>query len=161
MNILLIDEDGKRIGNISFEEAKEIAKEQNKDLMLVDKDKGVYKIGDEGKLKYEKKRRDRKVRVQRRAQKIKEIQMRPTIGDSDLEVKLRHVREFLKDGLKTKLIMKFKRQQMVYKDSGMCKVRGIVKSLVEEGLIVSSVVPKFEGQNITVFLIPPKFKIII
>lgn len=152
--VLLIDEDGNKIGNISFEEAKKIAKEKNKDLMLMNKNKKVYKIGDEGKLKYEKKRRERKVRAQRRLQKIKEIQMRPTIDDSDLEVKLRHIREFLSEGLKTKLIMKFKRQQMAYKDSGMRKMRGIVESLVKDGLSVPSITPKFDGRNIVVFLIP-------
>jgi translation initiation factor IF-3 len=154
--VLLIGEDGKKIGNISFEEAKKIAKNQGKDLMLMNRDKRVYKIGDEGKLKYEKKRREKRARAQRRLQKLKEIQMRPTIEDSDLEVKLRHVREFLNEGLKTKLVMKFKRQQMSYKDTGMRKISGIIEKLVEEGLAAVPAKPKFEGRNIIVFLIPSK-----
>jgi translation initiation factor IF-3 len=153
--VLLIGEDGKKIGNITFEEAKRIAKDQNKDLMLMNKDKRVYKIGDEGKIKYDKKRRDKKARAQKRLQKVKEIQIRPTIEDSDLNVKLRRVRGFLSDGLKTKLVMKFKRQQMSYRDVGMRKMSGIIEKLVEEGLAIFDR-PRFEGNNITVFLNPNK-----
>jgi len=153
--VLLIGEDGKKIGNIAFEEAKKIAAEQNKDLMLINKDKRVYKIGDEGKLKYEQKRREKRARAQKRAQKIKEIQMRPTIGDNDLETKMRRVREFLSDGLKTKLVMKFKRQQMSYQEAGMRRMNEIVKKLVEEGLAVAET-PHSEGRDIIAFLTPCK-----
>jgi translation initiation factor IF-3 len=153
--VLLIGEDGKKIGNVVFKEAKKIAIEQNKDLMLINKDKRVYKIGDEGKLKYEKKRRERRARAQKRAQKIKEIQVRPTIGDNDLEIKIRRIREFLSDGLKTKLVMKFKKQQMLYKDAGMHKMNEITKRLVEEGLIFTETLQS-EGRNIVVFLAPCK-----
>lgn len=154
MTILLIGEDGTKIGNISFREAKEIAKEQGKDLIEVNKNKGVYKIGDAGKLKYEQKRRDKKKRAQQRNQKVKEIQFRPTIEDGDLQVKLRRVREFLEDGLKTKLVMKFKRQQMAYRDSGMQKMSNVVEQIVQEGLAAVDKPPRFEGNNINVFLIP-------
>ena len=132
--VLLIGEDGKKIGHVSFEEAKRIAREQNKDLMLVNKEKRVYKIGDEGKLKYERKQKERRLRAKRRNQKIKEIQIRPTIGSNDLETKLRRVREFLNGGLKTKIIMRFKRQQMGYRDSGMRMVVDMVSKIVEEGI---------------------------
>jgi len=154
--VLLIGEDGSKIGNISLEEAKKIAIDQNKDLILMNKDKRVYKIGDEGKLKYDKKRSGKKSRAQKRAQKIKEIQIRPTIEDADLENKLRRVREFLSDGLKTKLVMKFKRQQMSYRSGGLSKINDIVKKLTEEGLAAPVVAPKFEGRNIIVFLAPAK-----
>lgn len=154
--VLLIGEDGNKIGNISLEEAKKIAREQNKDLMVMNKDKRVYKIGDEGKLKYDKKRRDKKSRAQKRSQKVKEIQMRPTIEDADLEIKLRRVREFLSEGLKTKLVMKFKRQQIPYRDDGLRKVKDIVEKLTEEGLVTKVIAPKFEGSNIIVFLNPTK-----
>jgi len=154
--VLLIGEDGVKIGNISFEEAKGIARDKNKDLMLVNKDKRVYKIGDEGKLKYDKKRNKRKSKSQQKSQKIKEIQIRPTIEDGDLEIKLRRIREFLSDGLKTKLVMKFKRQQMVYKESGICKVNSIIDKLVSEGIATVTAKPKLDGRNITIFLIPIK-----
>lgn len=152
-SVLLIGEDGQKIGNVSFAEAKEIAESKNKDLVLVNKDKSVYKIADRGKLKYERKQKERKLRAQRRAQKIKEIQMRPTIGDADLDVKLRHVREFLSDGLKTKIVMKFKGQQMSYVSTGLSKMKNIVEIFVSEGLATADP-PRLEGRRITAFLTP-------
>lgn len=153
--ILLIGEDGSKIGNVSFSEAEEIASNQGKDLILVNSNNNVYKIGDSGKIKYDQKRKERKLRAQKRAQKIKEIQLRPTTDNNDLETKLKHVREFLSDGLKTKLVMKFKRQQMSYRDDGMNRMAVIVKRFVDEGLAVAER-PQFEGPNIVVFLAPHK-----
>lgn len=153
--ILLIGEDGSKIGNVSFSEAEEIASNQGKDLILVNSNNNVYKIGDSGKIKYDQKRKERKLRAQKRAQKIKEIQLRPTTDNNDLETKLKHVREFLSDGLKTKLVMKFKRQQMSYRDDGMNRMAVIAKRFVDEGLAVAER-PQFEGPNIVVFLAPHK-----
>ena len=154
-NILLIGEDGNKIGNISFDEATKIAKEQDKDLMLVNGANQVYRLGDEGRIKYEKKRKERKQRAQQRAQKIKEIQMSPVIENADLEVKVRHTKKFLSDGLKTKLIMKFKRQQVLYIDVGMKKMTRIVEEISKDGLATVDG-PTLEGMNIIAFLIPNK-----
>ncbi len=154
MTILLIGKDGQKIGNVTFSEAKEVAKEQNLDLMAVNKDKSVYRICDKGKLNYDKKRNGKKRRAQQRAQKIKEIQLRPTTDDGDLSIKLRRVREFLSDGLKTKLVMKFSKRQMSYKSSGLEKMNSIVSELVKEGLAVVNSKPTLDGRNISVFLIP-------
>ena len=156
MIILLIDENGNKVGQIEYREAAEIAKKQNKDLIQVSKDKSVYKIGDLGKLKYEQKRKDRKRRAQQKLQKIKEIQIRPNIDDGDLDIKLRRVREFLNSGLKTKLVMKFKKKQMPYREVGLKKINSIVNAIVEEELATANKAPEFDGRNIIVFLVPPK-----
>ena len=155
-DILLISENGERLGNMSFSAAKKIADEKGLDLIEVNKDKGVFKIGDQGKLKYERKQKEKTQRAQRRLQKIKEIQIRPTIDEADLAVKMRRVREFLDHGMKTKVIMKFKKQQMLYKDAGMKKMREIIDEIVGAGLASPDSTPKFEGRNISVFLIPNK-----
>jgi len=154
--ILLIGEDGKSLGNMSFERAKEIALECNKNLILVNKGKNIYKIGDAGKLKYEKKRREKKLKAQQKANKIKEIQVRPNIDNNDLKIKVNRIREFLNQGLKTKLVMRFKRQQMVYSDVGMLKIKSIVDDLIKDGIATISHQPKLNGNNISVLLMPVK-----
>ena len=154
--VILIGDDGQKIGETDYRDAKKMAQELGKDLILLNK-KGsmeVYKIGDAGKLKYDQKQKKKIQRAQRRAQKIKEIQMRPTIEANDLETKLRRVREFLSDGLKTKLVMKFKKRQFIYRNSGMQKMKSVVDQLVSEGLASADSPPKFEGHNINVFLSP-------
>ena len=154
---MLINEDGEKISNsIDFQEAKRIAREKDKDLVLVNEKNKVYRIVDEGKLKYERKQKEKQIRAQRRTHKIKEIQLRPTIEDADLNTKMRRMHAFLEDGLKTRLIMKFKRRQMAFKDSGMQKIKDIVNQIVETGIAVADKPPRFEGFNIVVFLIPIK-----
>lgn len=155
-NVLLIGTDGKKIGEFDFKQAQQKAKEQGEDLIMVNSkgNRKVYRMGDAGKLKYEEKQKAKKRKAQQRAQKTKEIQMRPTIDTHDLDIKLRRVREFLSDGLKTKLVMKFKKQQFVYRDSGMQKVKDVVDQLVSEGIASVDRPPKFEGRNINVFLTP-------
>lgn len=154
--VILIGDNGQKIGEVDYKDAQRTAKEQGKDLILLSKKgpRDVFKIGDAGKIKYEQKQRQKQRRAQQRAQKIKEIQVRPTIDTHDLETKLRHVREFLTDGLKTKLVMRFKKQQFVYRDSGMQKINEVVEQLVSEGLASVDSPPRFEGRNISVFLTP-------
>lgn len=156
MTVTLIDEDGNKVGQISLQEAQGIAKSRGKDLIEVNKDSRIFKIGDLGKIKYNQKQKRKVQLAQRRAHKIKEIQMRPTIDNGDLDIKLRRMREFLGSGLKTRLIMKFKRQQMAYKESGMQKVNSIVNQIVEDGLATPDKPPVFDGQRIVVFLVPNK-----
>ncbi len=157
MNIMLIDEDGKKVSDsIDFIEATKIADKCGKNLMLVNKQNKVYRIADEGRLKYEQRQKRKKQKAHKRAHKIKEIQLRPTIDDGDLNTKIRHMNEFLKNGLRTKLIMKFRRYQMAFKDSGMHKVNTIVNKLVESNIATIDGPPRFEGNNIVVFLNPKK-----
>jgi len=156
VTVILIGDNGQKIGEIDYKEAKKIAQEQGKDLILISKKglKDVYKMGDAGKLKYEQKQKKKIQRAKQRSQKIKEVQVRPTIDTHDLETKLRHVREFLADGIKTKLVMKFKKRQFVYRNYGMQKMKEVVEQLVADGLASVDHEPKFEGQNINVLLAP-------
>jgi len=153
---MLIDEDGTKLGDMGHSQAESIAKEKGRSLKLVDKTKQVYRIVDRGKFNYDQKRKARKRLAQQRAQKVKEIQIRPTIDDGDLEIKVKRVRGFLEKGLKTKIIMKFKKQQLIYKDVGMKKIVEIINDILESGLATLDSSPKFEGRGITVFLSPIK-----
>ena len=154
--ILLIGEDGERLGTMHYSEAKKVAKSKELDLIEVNKDKSVFKLGDRGKLKYDRKRKEKEQRAQRRIQKIKEIQLRPTIEDADLAVKIRRAHSFLEHGMKTKIIMKFKKQQLLYKDAGMQKMQEIINNIVNTGIASADSTPKFEGRGIIVFLTPNK-----
>lgn len=154
--IILIGSNGQKIGEIEYSKAKQMADEQGNDLILISKtgQQDVYKLGNAGKLKYEKKQKRRVQRAQQRAQRTKEIQIRPTIEANDLDIKVKRVRGFLSSGLKTKLVMRFKNRQYMFRESGMQKVVDVVGQLVEEGLATADREPKFEGNNIVVLLTP-------
>jgi len=154
MRIVLIGEDGKKIGDVSMEDAERKAKEAGKDLMMVAKN--VYRIADAGKLKYEQKQRQKRQRAQRRTHKVKEIKIGPLTDTHDLDVKSRHIQDFLKKGLKTKVTMQFKGRQMAFRDAGLQKMKALIEPLVTAGLAEVDKEPRFEGRNLVTFLIPPK-----
>ena len=154
MRVMLIGEDGKKIGEVSMDEAERAAKEAGKDLMMVAKN--VYRIADAGKLKYEQKQRQKQQRAQRRTHKVKEIKLGPLTDTHDLDVKSRHIIDFLKRGLKTKITMKFKGRQMAFREAGLEKMKGLIGPIVSSGLAEVDKAPKFEGRNLVAFLVPVK-----
>lgn len=154
MGIVLIGEDGKRIGEVSMEFAEQKAKEAGKDLMMVAKN--VYRIADSGRLKYEQRQKKKSHHAQRRTHKIKEIKIGPLTDKHDLEVKLKHIQTFLKKGLKTKVTMQFKARQIAFKEAGLAKMKALIMPLVEAGMADIDKEPSFEGRRLVAFLIPPK-----
>ena len=156
MGIILIGENGERIGEVSIEYAENKAKESGKDLVMVAKN--VYRIADAGRLKYEQNQKEKGQRAQRRTHKLKEIKIGPLTDKHDLDVKIRHIREFLKRGLKTKVTMKFKARQIAFKETGLEKIKALLMPLIEDGTAEIDKGPIFEGRNLVTFLIPPKTK---
>ena len=156
MTVMLIGEDGEKLGNVELVEAERIAKGLGKNLILVNAENSVYKIADEGKLKYDQKQKKKKQRAARKTHKVKDIQLSPTIGTHDLEVKSRRAAGFLNKGHKTKLTMKFKRRQIAHKDIGIDKMNEFIGFLEESGIASVDRPPEFEGKNLVAFLVSAK-----
>lgn len=156
--VLLIGADGKRLGDYTIEDARELAKKEGKDLQLVSAKNNVYKIADIGKQRYQAKQRKKQQAQQKRTHKIKEVQIRPLIEQHDLDVKSRRVLGFLSKGLKTKVVMRFKGRQMANTKSAERKMSDFVAQFTEQELATIDRPPKFEGRNLVVFLTPSKDK---
>jgi translation initiation factor IF-3 len=156
MMILLIGEDGKKIGNVTFKEGKRLAKEASKDLVIVNAEKKVYRIIDEGKLRYEQKQRKKLIKAQQRTHKIKEIKFGLMTDAHDINIKSERIREFLAKGYKTKITMQFKGRQVAFKEAGLQKLYNVVNRLIEEGVALLDKEPSFAGRNLTAILTPPK-----
>ena len=154
MMILLIDCDGTKLGQMSIEQARKIAIDRGLELVKVGKD--VFKVADLGKLKYEKKLKDRSQRIANRSHKLKEMQLRPVTDDGDLGVKARKVREFVLKGMKTKIVMKFKGREVAFRESGMKKMLDFIALVMVDGGVVVDKPPVFEGRVIIAYLIPAK-----
>ena len=154
MNIMLIGIDGKVIGNVSMEDAKRRAKEGGQDLIVVNPKSNIYRIADKGRLKFEQRQKEKQVRAQQRAQKIKEIRFTPQIEKHDLDTKVNHIKEFLQKGHKTKLTMTFKSRQLAFKELGLEKMKSVVAQIVAEGIGVAEGQPKLEGRDLIVFISP-------
>lgn len=152
MMVTLIDENGKKFGEVNIHDAERKAKEVNKDLVMVDHN--VYRIVDSGKLKYEKNRKKKQQKVNNRAHKIKEIKFGLLTDVNDMNIKARRIREFLKKGIQTKVTMFLKGRQAAFKDAGLSKMLGLISPIIQDGLATISKEPSFEGSNITAFLTP-------
>lgn len=158
MTILLIGEDGKKIGQVSMREARRLADEAGKDLTLVNAEQKVYRIVDEGKLKYEQKQRKKQMRAQQRTHKLKEIKFGLMTDVHDINIKMDRIRDFLSRGYKTKVVMRFQGRQMAFKQMGLDKLNSLMAQLIEEGVGTLDKAPVFAGRNLIAILTLPKSK---
>lgn len=127
----LITEDGQKIDHISKPDALILARERNLDLFLVHAKNNIVtvKLVNYGKLKYLQSKKDKKMRKNQKVILIKEIRLKPSIGDHDLDFKLRKIREFLKDGNKVKITLWFRGRELSHKEQGEILLNKIISSV--------------------------------
>lgn len=95
--MMVIDDNGNNLGEMSRLEALNLASSKNLDLVVIAK-KGnipVTKILDYGKYKYEQKRRQKETKKNQTIIKVKEIKVKPTIGNHDLMVRVNNAKKWL------------------------------------------------------------------
>ena len=131
--VRLIDDEGGRNGIVATREALELAKERNLDLVEVSPNAKppVCKIMDFGKYRYEQEKRLRDSRKNQKALKIKEIRMQPKIGSGDLDTKAKHVQEFLDEGDKVKVTIRFRGRELAHTELGYDVLKEVEKRLRE------------------------------
>ena len=109
---------------------------------------------DFGKYKYEQsKKRDEAKKKQKQVQ-IKEIKFRPGTDDGDYNIKMRKVREFLDDGDKVKITLRFRGREMAHQQIGAQLLERVKADVAEEAQIESF--PKLEGRQMVMMLAPKK-----
>ncbi len=111
---MLITEDGTKLGIVNIDEAITKAQESGLDLVEVapNAKPPVCKILDFGKIKYEAKKKLQKGRKKQHVIKIKELRVRPGIGEHDLQTKMNLGRKFLSDGCKLKITVMFRGREL-------------------------------------------------
>ena len=95
----------------------------------------VCKILDVGKMKYEEKKKEQQSKKKQHVIKIKEIRIRPRIGEHDLENKLNMGRKFLKEGFKLKVTMMFRGREMSRIDLGEDVLNKVSKILSDVAVV--------------------------
>ena len=79
----------------------------------------VCKIIDYKKFLYEMNKKEKEARKKQRNSQVKEVRIRPRIGEHDLEVKIKRAREFIEDGDKVQLTAMFSGREMQHKNLGI------------------------------------------
>lgn len=149
--ILVIDQHGEKLGEMSPDEGRDLADAAGLDLVEVvpHARPPVCRIMDYGKYKYEesKKQRARPTRTE-----VKTITLRPKTDTHDLETKLGHARKFLGGGHRVKFVMRMRGREQAHIDMWEDKMAQIVSALNEISTVVAR--PRLEGRTITAMVEP-------
>ena len=131
--IRLIDDEGEQKGIVPTIEALRMAKERDLDLVEVSPNANppVCKILDFGKYRFEQEKKLRDSKKNQKVLKIKEIRMQPKIGSGDLDTKAKHVQEFLNEGDKVKVTIRFRGRELAHTELGFDVLKEVEKRLVE------------------------------
>jgi len=131
--VRLVDEEGGKNGIVPTREALELAKERDLDLVEVSPNANppVCKILNYGKYRFEQEKRLRDSRKAQKALKLKEIRMQPKIGAGDLDTKAKHVQEFLDEGDKVKVTIRFRGRELAHTELGYDVLNEVLKRLTE------------------------------
>lgn len=112
----------------------------------------VCKMMDYGKFKYEQSKKANLAKKNQHVMQIKEVKVRASTDQHDLEVKLNNARKFLQDGNKVKMTMRFRGREMVYAAKGAEQLKKIAGMLQEVGKVEN--VPNMEGRQMIMVLGP-------
>jgi translation initiation factor IF-3 len=135
---------------MSVRDALQVAEERELDLVEVSPTAvpPVCKILDFGKYKYQL----NKKQTQKKTADIKEVKVRPQVGEHDLELKIRNINRFIEDGDKAKIVMYFRGREIIRPELGMKVFERISQRLTGKFQIEQQ--PKLEGNHITMVVAP-------
>lgn len=139
---------------VPLERAKQLAIEREMDLVEVapQAQPPVCRIMDYGKFKFESLKKDKDARKKHQNIKVKEMKLRPKIGEHDFQTKFHNVKSFLEQGDKVKLTIMFRGREMVHQDIG----KNLLDRMARELKTISTVerTPLLEGKNMIMILAP-------
>ena len=113
----------------------------------------VCKILDYGKYKYEQQKKANEARKKQKVVEIKEIKVRPNIDDHDYDVKMKQMKNFIGEGDKVKVTLRFRGREMAHQELGVKVLERIRSDLTE--LVKVEQMPKLENRQM-VMVISPK-----
>ena len=155
-NLRVVDSDGAQLGVISREEALEVAKERELDLVLVSEKATppVCRIMNYGKFKFEQEKKAKEAKKKSHQTEVKEVKMRYKIDLHDYQVRISQATRFLKAGDKVKCTVIFRGREIQHTALAETLLKRMAKDLEEKAEVQQS--PKREGRNMIMFLTPRK-----
>ena len=154
LSVRLIDQDGAQVGVVTIQDALRRAQEAGFDLVEVaaDAKPPVCKIQDYSKFLFELQKKERSAKANAHKVDTKEVRLRPGTGDGDLEIKAKHAREFILEGHKVSLQLRFRGREMAHQDIGIKVLERIRTEL--EVLTKVEQMPKMENRQMVMVLSP-------
>lgn len=112
----------------------------------------VVKILDYGKFKFENEKKLRESKKKQKLVKFKEVRMQPQIDEHDIEFKSKHIKEFLMEGNKVKVTVRFKGRELAHTEFGAQVLQDVLRRI--EGEYVVDRPPVMEGRFMSMVLNP-------
>jgi translation initiation factor IF-3 len=156
--VRLVAPDGSQIGVKKLSEALWLAEQLGLDLVEVapDAKPPVCRLMDYGKFKYEQSIRDREARKHQKRTVIKELRMAPRIEDHDFEINLRKALDFLDEGDKVKVTVRFRGREQERPEFGRRLLDRLAAGVGENGIVEQT--PQQEGRLMTMVIAPSRRK---
>lgn len=152
--VRLVDDKGEMLGVVPLESALEQAQKVGLDLVEIspNSEPPVCKMMDFGRHKYQEKKKMHDARKRQRTVSLKEIKIRPTIGEHDLQIKIKSMNSFILAGDKVKITLRFKGREITHQELGFAVFEKIKLQLTEEAKLEYE--PKMEGNQLMMIAVP-------
>jgi translation initiation factor IF-3 len=152
--VRLVGEKGEQLGIMSKLQALDTARKQNLDLVEVAATAvpPVCRLLDYGKYKYEQAKKARQAKKIQKVSVLREIRVRPKIGDHDFQAKKRTAEKLLSEGNKVKATVLFRGREITHPDIGWRLLQRMSESLKEIALVEGKAL--MEGKRMSIILLP-------
>lgn len=152
----MVGTDGEQVGVLPIEQAIQAAYGENLDLVEVapTAEPPVCRIMDYGRFVFEQNKKQHANRRRQKQMQVKEIKFRPGTDDADYRIKLKKLTEFLEEGDKAKVSLRFRGREMLHQELGQELLARIREDLAEAASVEQ--MPKLEGRQMVMLLAPKK-----
>jgi translation initiation factor IF-3 len=152
----LIDAEGEQAGIMSLDAAIEKAQETQLDLVEVSPNAAppVCRIMDFGKYLFELKKKSQQSKGKQKQVHVKEIKFRPGTEEGDYRIKLRKLTEFLENGDRAKITLRYRGREMAHQELGVKLLKRVEKDLEDYATVEQF--PKMEGRQLVMVMTPKK-----
>jgi translation initiation factor IF-3 len=152
--VRVIGADGSQVGIVPTHEALRMAEDQGFDLVEVSPRAvpPVCRIMDFGRFKYQESKKEKASRKHQSTVVLKEIKLRPKTDTHDLDFKLKHIRRFLGEGNKVRLLIVFRGREIVHPETGQAMLDVVSKDVADVSIIEQK--PMMEGRRMVMVLGP-------
>ena len=145
--VRVVDEEGAQLGVMPTPRALEMAQERGYDLVEVAPmaQPPVVKFLDFGQYKYELTKREKEAKRKQRSVTFKEVRLTPKIGVGDFQTKVNRATEFLEDGDRIKVTVRFRGRELTHPEIGRNLIARFVERVKDHG--VAERTPLLEGKS--------------
>jgi translation initiation factor IF-3 len=146
------------VGIVPIEEARQIAGDASLDLVEIspNAEPPVCRIMDYGKFRFEESKKLQTARKKQKQIQVKEIKFRPGTDIGDYKIKLRKLVEFLEEGDRVKVTLRFRGREMAHQELGLELLQRVKADLEQHGTVEQE--PKMEGRLMVMVLAPRKHR---